>query len=306
VVISRQARWLMVVTGLATLFAVLLLPVPFESTHLTEAIENAAHAPAFGLVALASLYLLRVDVPIQRTDYGGQFLRAFLVSAALGGITEIAQFATTRDPSWLDFLTDCLGAITALAGVAICRDRRNPLLWLVVIACATYVAAPVLWSSAAYVNRRSSLPALIDINSRLGRYFIESTDNRLNFDSNDRSMLAEPLPGPWPALSVVEVWPDWSAFTALTIEVSNPGRDPLTLQLRVNDRLHNHQYGDRFNATFLIEAGAHESLRVPLNQIRAAPAGRAMDMTHLNSIVLFQDGSQPVYAYKLYGIRLEQ
>jgi hypothetical protein len=68
-------------------------------------------------------------------------------------------------------------------------------------------------------------------------------------------------------------------------------RDEAALSLTVSIRDHEHfrrggAYHDRFNGRYLIAPGWND-LRIPIAEIRAAPAERALDLADLSELVLF-------------------
>lgn len=82
-----------------------LLPGPVVSTIGVN--DKVEHVGAyFGL----TIWLVGIVEP-------RHYLKAAVVAALLGGGMEIAQalFTTTRDPDWLDFVADSVGAAVALA-----------------------------------------------------------------------------------------------------------------------------------------------------------------------------------------------
>ena len=69
----------------------------------------------------------------------------------------------------------------------------------------------------------------------------------------------------------------------------NPGQEPLTLTLRINDLAHDrgdNAYGDRFNTRLVLDPGAN-TFAINLDDVRNAPASRHMDMANVRRLGLF-------------------
>ena len=93
-------------------------------------------------------------------------------------------------------------------------------------------------------------------------------------------------PGPYPGLSFKFFPRDWRGWGALILVCTNPEASPLRLTVRVDDMEHNEDYGDRYNRSFDLAPGPGE-IRIPLREIETAPAGRALDLGRVRSVVLF-------------------
>jgi hypothetical protein len=68
-----------------------------------------------------------------------------------------------------------------------------------------------------------------------------------------------------------------------------PGDPPLRWTVSVRDRVHWQRggaYGDRFDRTFELGPGWND-IEIPMEEIRNAPAARALELDDLDSLVLF-------------------
>ena len=99
-------------------------------------------------------------------------------------------------------------------------------------------------------------------------------------------------------------FPDWSGRRALAFEVYSELSEPVRMTLRIHDRSHNQEYRDRYNMEFVIQPGVTQ-IRVPLGQVKGAPAGRQMDLAAIDGIGMFI--VRPERSFVLYfdGFRLE-
>ena len=80
---------------------------------------------------------------------------------------------------------------------------------------------------------------------------------------------------------------------------------PLDLVLRIHDIHHDNEYGDRFNRVLVIRPGPNR-ISIPLAEVRSAPRGRPMDMTHIRNITLFAARPSEAFAVYIDGIELER
>ena len=110
--------------------------------------------------------------------------------------------------------------------------------------------------------------------------------------------------GAYPGISMIEPYPDWSAYNELKMVVYSELLRPNNLVLRVNDYHHDQTYEDRFNKVLTIDRGMNY-IHIPLEEIRKAPSGRKMDMKNISEVIFFS--AVPAEGLYLYvsDIRLE-
>jgi hypothetical protein len=167
------------------------------------------------------------------------------------------------------------------------------------------IVIPTALTAAAYIQRASLLPQLIELDSALGRHFLVASEARL-VSTADGSLRVQPDRARWPGLSLEEVWPDWRAYSTLLIDLGNPGNQAFSILVRIDDRRPDPHYKDRYNQHFELAAQSRRVIRIPLTEIESAPMGAKMDLAHIQRIMLFEDGSKPTYAFYLNALRLER
>ena len=161
------------------------------------------------------------------------------------------------------------------------------------------------------MNRAAQFPVIADFNSPLDRYFVSAhgIDARVSLAGTTQNALRITIdpehPGEYPGIAFYEPAPDWSGYEALVIDLANPEEQPLKLTLRVHDRRHNKLFADRYNETFVIAPHEESRIRVPTRTIKAAPAGREMDLSQIATLILFGDPSLAGRKFELRGIWLE-
>lgn len=288
---SNAAR---VAALLFLLAAVVFLETP-RGQEFFHVLQKLGHSVTFGIVALLVLSFLRSHRRSLLADCG----IAFAVTVALGALTEVAQIYSHRDPSVIDVLRDSLGAAAALAAASWIASRSKLAAGVCVLSAAL-VMTPMAVCLAAYANRELRYPVIWQFSSPLDMYFTGDAGEglarikapaRWQRGSEEEWALYIPLSSAGASgAGLTEVYPDWTGHSRLLVDITNPMPAPVQLTLRIEDRQHNQEYTDRFNANYVIPAGTRQRISVALQQVESAPRGRRMDMRHVAKLVLFQSG----------------
>jgi hypothetical protein len=291
----RLRRYLLLLIATALIALVVFGNVQGQS-RLSQALQNAAHAPAFCILALIFMQMRRGSP---------SYLQTFMFCAVLGVGIEGVQALIGRDASGEDALADSLGALAGLAAYASTKTQKMsvPLR----IACLTSLGiatAPLAWCITAYINREARFPTIAEFHSPLDLYFFKS--QKPEFQIRGDSALLVPLPtGPWPGITLEEPAPNWEGYGFLVTDVANPNDATLSLTIRVHDRAHNQEQDDRYNQSFDLPPRARKQLRIPLAAIRNAPQARSMDMTRIAGLIIFGKPDVAGYSLVLNRIALE-
>jgi VanZ family protein len=287
----------------------LVAKFPSHPVILVE-LNNAAHAPVFGALAIVWLHLLRGFSALSRWQ---RYLAAFALSVAIGGLVELIQPIFDRGSESLDLMADALGAIAGLAAMAAFELRRR---WLLLPALIALV--PVLWPvgevAMAYRLRAREFPTLLGYDVQAERHFIHSfgiefeavrLPQRWRRKDDPRSLRIRIRGGKFPRIALMEPQPDWRGYSRLMLDVTNPEDRPLMLTLRVYDRDHdNLRAADRFNRKITLAASERRVLSFPLAEIAASPAGRGMDMSRIARVILFGKNGSDLAGREYYLTRL--
>jgi hypothetical protein len=292
--------------GVALVALVLFASLP-PWPKIWAVLNDSAHAPVFGLLALTLLTLLRTSshrspVPLA--------LAAFAATVLLGIAVEWVQGLIGRDSSWKDVGTDALGAACALglAGWApiLGLDRfhtavgRRTALGIALLSGAL-ILLPIVESGLAYARRAMQFPVIARFDSTLDLYFAKAqyADGTLAplpapwARAGDRdSLRIVSAAGEWPGFAISEPEPDWRGYRALNVDVTNPDGEPLQLTVRVHDVQHDQRQEDRFNRTFAVDPWARRILSIPVADIASAPAGRPLDLQRVAGVIVFASGSK--------------
>jgi hypothetical protein len=278
---------LLIATGI-----IILMLMPLPSKRLTpwpalyEAAENLCHPIVFGMFAAwLARYL--------RGRHAYTLLQSLVVTllacVTLGGLTEWLQSWCGRDGSWSDLLGDTLGSLAALCGgIAVLRYRAGEpagrMLWpgIAAFMAAVIAVKPFLMVVGGYTERAVAAPVFWRADSKLLNQF------------------GKFVAGNYPGLVLQEPPPDWRGYRYLVIDVTNEGVVARALQLRVHDVQHDGRYTDRFHAVLMLPPGGSRH-RIDLNEVRAAPQGRPMQMRAIRGLALFVRRPET-----LRGLRIEQ
>lgn len=307
--------------GITGSFGLLLAPVSTGDGELARRLQDAMHGPLFAIVAIAAFAYVRDRWATLAT--WKIYSLSLLAALSLGGLGEVLQwaFSNRRQAEWHDLVTDGLGA-----GLGLCLRARFSRNWqflhsinrrFLIAASSAMVctlAAPALWSAAAYAKRQAQAPELATWRTSLGHHFLNAETARTEIQiaptqwqikTNEFALYIGPNKDHrWSGITIEEPLSDWSRYSALEITIINPNNRPLELILRIDDRSHNQEYADRFNGNLQFAAQQRTVLRLPLSAIEQSPATRLLRLNAISQLVLFQDTKRDAQSFYLCGIRL--
>jgi hypothetical protein len=288
----KTQRLLLLVAIVAIAGLVTFADLP-GGTRIWAEIQNACHAPAFGLLAVACLALIRHSAIVKSRHALLPYLIALAVAVGLGLMTELVQHFAGRDAEYGDVLRDALGALAFLA-LCLARDPalpKAPVLPSRHLRLALHVIAIVLLAgafaslglcAASYVARNQAFPTLADPTSAWSRQFIRLENAQLTpapqpsewqGHENSSAALLVLEPAEYPGLTLEEIYPDWTAYSTLRFELYSLAADTIILGLRIDDVHHDYSNDDRFTERLVIAPGAN-TIRINLGRVLAAPASR--------------------------------
>jgi VanZ family protein len=292
------------------LAAVVFAPVP-GATRWIRTLHNSAHAPIFGCVSLLVLLVARSHPRLQSLGLVGQYVLALVAAFALGVLAELLQIPAGRDASFEDALHDTIGALAFLGIFAAidARIRSVPQNTAIRFAAAVVglvslgiAAAPVTRAAIKYQQRDERFPVLTDFSQRYDRYFILQQFSEFSpvtmpapwaRAKDESAMRVRLLDGPYPGMNFIEPVPDWSGYSTLAVDLTNPTPMNLQLILRVHDVEHNNHPEDRFGKRFELPAGRREVLRIRLQDIAAGPKTRRLDLQRVAGLIIFRAEHSP-------------
>jgi hypothetical protein len=269
---------------------------------LWQEVQNTGHTLLFGAFALLILCVLRQLFASVRDRPPLGYPVAAMTSLAVGIAIELVQWVMQRDASVSDVVRDLAGIVAAL-GFYFPFDPRLATLWtrrarglrvapFVLAACLLLVGLyPLTNLALAYQARQQAFPVIMDFTANWSKPFLDFQHAKL-LPATGKQIVAEQRvrlvlePAYYPGISIVEPYPDWRGRNELVFVLWSNETEPCELVLRIHDALHNRDATDRFNRRLRVSPGENR-YRIPLSDIRAAPAERDMDMSRIAGLTLF-------------------
>lgn len=292
------------------LFAVVILVTTFgylpgDSMFMQE-LQNTGHTFVFGLTALISIKWLRQSSGRENLQPLYQYLLVLSLCLFAGIAVEFLQIFTGSDADIDDVIRDAAGIVACLGFfsvfdkglMATIRDHGKTvktgvaLVSSMVLISALYPLARVAIVS---VEREAAFPVVVDFSSGWWRSFVATDHAQISIvpaPDEWREMSGKPVArvtldrGLYPGIKVVEPQPDWSGYDYLNFTVFSDNSAAMILTIRVHDKRHNQRYSDRFNRAITVRRGEN-TVKIPLADIRTAPANREMDMKEIAELMLF-------------------
>ena len=257
-----------------------------------RAFWNLGHVAYFALIA----WLLLQWGILRRQPRWRQWLWVLLASLLIGGAIELLQIGTQRSADVMDLLRDLGGSLLVLAFYPGLLGPGRLRRWVL----RGLVLALLLWELMPFGRALidtgfawRQFPILADSSTpfELDRWSGRARLKIIEAEDGQPSLQMTLLPGDYSGASLKDFPGDWRGYEALVIELDLPSQEPLRLTVRVHDRRHErgpraYAFGDRFNRSFPLQPGRNR-LRIPLEEIRQAPAGRNMDMGQVVDVTLF-------------------
>lgn len=100
------------------------------------------------------------------------------------------------------------------------------------------------------------------------------------------SLRLEMYPDSYPGLKSGRMKNNWAGYNFLCLEIFNPGRKPLRLACRLDDRRDNPPYADRVNMPIHLKPGKN-SVRLDLTALRTSGTNRPPALNHIYRMYFF-------------------
>lgn len=312
---------------LGVVVALTLMAAEFElpyDTRLGREIQNAGHAPFFGVLSLLFLWLSNRAVGSRVNRRFWHYLIALAASAVLGATSEYLQIASPRDADIWDLARDVAGAVSFL-GFHLILDRKMAPFWgkwarkgkpVIFAGCVLLIVSPfvpvALWAGA-YLHRNQAFPEVCDFESYWGNMFLKTrnaalqvTDPPAGWKRSGSAHAARVTfsGATYPAFFIEEPYPDWRDYAFLRFAVYSELDTSVNLVLRIEDSHHDRAYEDRFNRAIVIRPGVNP-ISISLDDVRQAPATRDMDMAAVRALSLFAVRIKKPFTVYLDDFRLD-
>jgi len=319
---NKTAGLLIVLVAIVLL--VLFGELPDNSLFWQEA-QNSGHTLLFSIAAVLILQLLRDTTYFIQDKPLKLYVAAGTISLLAGLLIEFVQLVLHSDASKMDVLRDLAGIMAGLglyAGVDYylkpphyLKLSKRKRVGIVVLSLCVLIASmfSLVRLSVAYVQRDKAFPVIVDLTANWSDAFIRAKHATVKTGDIYKLEVAGKVNSLvhvnfkraiYPGLSIMEVYPDWSLFNMLTLDIYSQLPQAFELILRIHDQQHDYVYSDRFNKRITVKSGKNH-FRIPLRDIKYAPVDREMDVTQISELALFSAKSDTPLNFYLGVISLE-
>lgn len=250
------------------------------------------------LFALLTYLLLNLWGRIASKPFLRQCCLIFVVTLCLGIAIELVQFGLSgRSPDFGDIIRNFVGCLVTLSFLATSRStlskRRLRLLQGITILAFLMEVVPLTIALTDEEIARQQFPVLSDFETpfEMDRWTgsAEIAVDRKIARHGTASLVIHLTSAHYSGSGLKYFPGDWSDYKFLRFSVFNPSAVSIKVVCRVHDSLHfkkGGKYEDRFNRTFVIDAGWND-IEIPLEDIAKAPKNRPMEMSRIEGFGIF-------------------
>ena len=215
----------------------------------------------------------------------------------IGALVELFQDGFQRTPDVGDLFRNLIGALCGIVfsgrAAMTFSARVRCGLQVIVIVLVAFQIYPVAIALIDEHRARQQFPVLSDFENSFeilrwhgnADFAIDHTV-RYTGRSSLRVALNTDL---YSGVSLQYFPENWHGFSQFQFRAFNPAEAPLSITCRINDTSHTNgvqHYSDRFNHTYALLQGWN-TITIPIEEIRGAPATRKMDLGHIRAIGIF-------------------
>ena len=219
------------------------------------------------------------------------------ICLVLGTLIELFQHDFQRTPDAGDVLRDVIGG---LVGVVFLFDSRKIMGVKILRTCQMAVIGlvgmqiyPVLTALADEYLAREQFPVLSSFETpweieRWGGNAAYAIDDHVHLEG-EHSLRVLLGTGKYSGVNLKYFPENWDRAKRFRFSVFNPRDEVLELVCRINDQQHQQgrqRYADRFNCLYKFPKG-WTTVDIDVQDIRTAPQGRLMDMSHIKGVSVF-------------------
>ena len=135
---------------------------------------------------------------------------------------------------------------------------------------------------------------------KCGTLFVRSDRHATSGRFSLRADLHPSPPGAdedYPGVVFPDFDPDWSGFKTLAVDIFVPAEQTVRLVVRIDDRLDEPPYADRYNHVFELSPGPNR-LRIPLDTLETSGTRRLLDLRRIEAAYFFV--TRPAVKTRLY------
>lgn len=281
----------------------LVFPWPTEG-RLWGEIFDLAHAPVFCGVLLLIVGLcdppavgISEKHPVLFAMTPGRITLLVVMLVGFGAVAEVLQKLVGRSASFGDIAANSVGLLVGLCWIGRCRRRgqRGRVLILTALGLLAAVSVSPLLDAWDCVQQIRSFPVLASFERP--REFRNWRAHRADLSRSDEwatdghfCAKLELRPEQYPGMLMTWFERDWSGQQAFLVDFRNPGTVDLEIIIKLHDEKHaqdGFQDDDRYHESVVIPAGQEVAVRIPLDEVRNAPARRTMNLNRMWTIDFF-------------------
>ncbi|MBD3178120.1 MAG: hypothetical protein GF417_00190, partial [Candidatus Latescibacteria bacterium] len=226
-----------------------------------------------------------------------QWIVALAAAVVLGLATEVIQSFIGREFDRIDILRDLAGALVGLllltgvhgGGSKLQKAAGHILIGIILL----IVSVPLFLSMADELVAARQFPLLSGFETPLeidrwrcdGSISVSGVVSR----TGRSSLRAELTTRRYSRITMRYSLGDWRGYSSLTFSIYNPDSTELEVICRIHDQEHEElgsPYADRFHRRVKLERGWND-IRIPVEEIREAPAGRDIDLQSIDQLSFF-------------------
>jgi VanZ family protein len=234
---------------------------------------------------------------VSRMSLAWQWTTMLAITLLAGVSIELLQYGTARDADAGDVLRDLSGSLLVLAfgplGSKLQPVSRRRSLQLSVSVLLLAQLWPVTRSLLDEAIARHQFPLLSGFETpfEIDRWTGSAglSVETIAATSHDKLLKLSLTTDHYSGATLNYFDGDWTSARTLVISLYNPDASPLQITCRIHDLQHvegNQEYEDRFNRSFLLAQGWNH-IEIDLNDVKAGPAGRSMDMSRIRGLGIF-------------------
>lgn len=302
-----SAREAFCIAAVAILLPLFFIRPPSSSSALLwiSAASNLGHVVFFALLTT----VIHGRYPLHS---GRRWIAMTLAALILSGVIELIQGQIGRTVSVADILRNLAGTWA----VIVWQQTERPLMRhgrVLVVGFLSLEIVLLALSGYQHYRRLQNFPIINTVetvadfqqwrslNSHLKR-------SKLTSSEGSHALQVEILPGDFSGAILNRFPADWQGFTHLLVDIHNPQSEVLTLTLRIHDREHEREpnaytYADRFNRALQLQPGWNP-IRIPLDELVAAPAEREMNLAEIKEMRFFVADSKKPKVIFIDNLRL--
>ncbi|MCC9655729.1 antibiotic resistance protein VanZ [Rhodopirellula halodulae] len=306
---SSRLIWLALPGCFLVALTGLFVPMPFHG-RMPGAIGDMAHAPLFAGLTLLTLVLLQTLRPLVTGSF--PWRRRILLTVvslfALGVLVEMVQGMIGRSAAVHDAISNGLGIIAAAAwfiagGLESSKARRALQLLGVLLLTSSWIGPLQVIRDCFRVH--SEFPRIASFETRMEItrwHFNRCRRSQTTEDVTDGKFALRWLPqdAPHPAMTLLEVAPDWTSVDTLELDLvlrlKTPVPDPdrtWEIIVKVMDENHQDYHNDVAKHYVTLRANEPQHVVFPSSEMLNGPNDRQLDLSRIKMVSLLIDRPGP-------------